>query len=149
MKKLLACCILLGGMCSAFAQTSVMRGEVSAGVYTNVSVNSSGQLQTVGVATGTTIIPYKGTVTNRSGTITTGGTSQQIMAANASRRYLMIQNVSDTVMWCNFTTAAVLDQPSFQLVPGATFLMEASSVSTEAIQCIGSVTGKSFTAKEM
>ncbi len=102
-----------------------------------------------GTTTGTAIQATKGTMVNRSGTITTGGTSQVVMAANAARRYFMIQNVSDTIMWCNFTTAAVADQPSFQIAVGASFVMDGSVVSTEAINCIGAVTGKSFTSKEM
>jgi hypothetical protein len=103
----------------------------------------------VGTTAGTATIASKGTFTNRSGTITTGGTSQQIMAANAVRRYLFIQNVSDTVMWCNFTTAANTDQPSIQIAVGASFIMEGNAVTTEAVNCIGAVTGKSFTSKEM
>jgi hypothetical protein len=71
------------------------------------------------------------------------------MAANTSRKYLFIQNVSDTTMWCNFTTAAVADQPSFQLITGASFTMEGTAITTEAVSCIGATTGKSFTAKEM
>lgn len=89
-----------------------------------------------------------GTVTDRSGTITLGGTAQTIMAANSSRKYLLIQNTSDTTMWCNFTTTAVATQPSFNLIPGATFTMEGSFVSTELISCIGATTAKIFTAKE-
>jgi hypothetical protein len=103
----------------------------------------------IGTTTGTAVQPSKGTFTNRSGTITTGGTSQQIMAGNVARRYLFIQNVSDTAMWCNFTTAATIDQPSIQILPGASFIMEGSAVTTEAVNCIGAVTGKSFTSKEM
>lgn len=90
-----------------------------------------------------------GTLTDRSGTITSGGTAQTIMAANATRRYLLIQNSSDTAMWCNFTTTAVASQPSFTLIAGASFVMENNAVSTEAISCIGATTGKIFTAKEM
>ena len=101
-----------------------------------------GKLQVVAKAT-------PGTMTDRSGTITSGGTAQTIMAANANRKYLLIQNSSDTAMWCNFTTTAVASQPSFTLIAGASFVMENNAISTEAISCIGATTGKIFTAKEM
>jgi hypothetical protein len=39
-----------------------------------------------------------GTMTDRSGTITSGGAAQTIMSANANRKYLLIQNSSDTIM---------------------------------------------------
>lgn len=93
--------------------------------------------------------PSQGTLTDRSGTITTGGTAQQAMAANASRKYLLIQNISDTVMWFNFTTTAVADSPSHYLAAnGGSFVQESSFVSTEAISIICATTGKKWTAKE-
>lgn len=93
--------------------------------------------------------PATGALTDRSGTITTGGTAQQAMAANATRKYLLIQNSSDTAMWFNFTTTAVADSPSFYLSPnGGSFVQEGSFVSTEAISIICATTGKKWTAKE-
>lgn len=93
--------------------------------------------------------PSQGTLTNRSGTITAGDTAQTLMAANADRKYLSIMNISDTVMWFNFTTAAVKDSPSFILAAnGGSFTMEGSYVSTEAISIICVTTGKKYTAKE-
>lgn len=89
-----------------------------------------------------------GTLTNRSGTITTGGTAQTLAAANANRRYLFIQNLSSSELWINFTTAAAQSQPSIRLDAGASFTMEGSFVSTELISIIGSTTGQAFSAKE-
>lgn len=102
-----------------------------------------------GTSQGTSVIPSSGTLTNRSGTITTGGTAQTIMAANTSRRYLLIQNVSDTTMWCDFGTTAVQNQPSIQIIAGANFFMQNNAISTELVSCVGATTGKAFTAKEM
>lgn len=100
-------------------------------------------------ATANYIRPSQGTLTDRSGTITAGGTAQQVMAANSSRKYLLIQNGSDTAMWFNFTTTAVQDSPSFFLAAnGGSFVMEGSYVSTEAISIICATTGKKWTAKE-
>lgn len=217
MKSSMLRIILLGLLAVCYAaEATVIQGETSPGVYTNVAVDSSGKLSiaatalpsgaatsakqdtgntslstisgqlptTLGAKTGATSIsvvpntdttfpvsgtltgvttvatvttitnavPVKastGTITNRSGTITSGGTAQTIMAANSTRLYLFIQNTSDTIMWCNFTTTAVATQPSFSLIPGASFVMEGTAVSTEAVSCIGATTGKIFTAKEM
>lgn len=96
-----------------------------------------------------TINPVLSTLTDRSGTITAGGTAQQAMAALATRKYLMLQNVSDTAMWFNFTTTAVADSPShFLSANGGSFVMEGSFVSTEAISIICATTGKKWSAKE-
>jgi hypothetical protein len=95
------------------------------------------------------IIASKGTLTDQSGT-TSGipNTSTQIMAANATRKYLLIQNVSNVNMWINFTSAATTNQPSILLSAGSSFIMEDSFVSTEAINVISSSASRSFTAKE-
>lgn len=90
----------------------------------------------------------RGTITDRSGTITSGGTAQQLMASNANRSYLFIQNISDIDLWFNFTTTAVAAQPSIRLVPGASFVLEGTFVSTELISIFGATTSKAFTAKE-
>ena len=92
--------------------------------------------------------PTRGALTNRSGSITTGGTSQQLAAANAVRNYLFIENVSANDIWFNFGTAAVVDQPSIRLLPGQSFSMEGSFVSTEVVNIISATTGDKFVAKE-
>lgn len=92
--------------------------------------------------------PVRGSLTNRSGTITLGGTAQTLAAANTSRSYLLVQNISAENLWINFTTAAVADQPSFKIVPGDTFFMESSFLSTELISIIGATTGSKFVSKE-
>lgn len=90
-----------------------------------------------------------GTLTNRSGTITAGGTAQQVMAANSSRKYLLFQNVSDTAMWIDFGATAVADSPSV-LVPasGGAVVQEGTFVSTQSVSVFCATTGKKFTAKE-
>lgn len=93
--------------------------------------------------------PEGGALTDGSGTITTGGTSQQVFAANASRRYLLIQNVSDTDAWVNFGTAAVANQPSLLLrANGGSIVFEGSFVPTGTVNIRGATTGKAYTAKE-
>lgn len=89
-----------------------------------------------------------GTLTDRSGTITLGGTSQTLMAANASRKYLLVQNVSTGDLWFNFGVAAVINQPSIRLSTGDSFVMESNFISTQAINIIGATTGQAFSSKE-
>jgi hypothetical protein len=93
-------------------------------------------------------LPVRGAITNRSGTITAGGASQTLAAANATRSYFFIQNISTDVLWIDFGVAAVQDQPSIKLCPEATFVMEGGFVSTDAINIIGPTTGAKFVAKE-
>lgn len=89
-----------------------------------------------------------GVPTNRSGTITTGGVAQQVMAANAHRRYLFIQNISDTAMWFDIGATAVASQPSTYLAPGVAFMWAVGYIPTGAVSIICATTGKGFTAKE-
>lgn len=89
-----------------------------------------------------------GTLTNRSGTITLGGTAQTLAAANATRKYILIENVSSGDLWINFTTTAVINQPSFKIVANGSFVMEGTFISTELISIIGATTSQAFTAKE-
>lgn len=96
------------------------------------------------------LYPSTGGLTDRSGTITAGGTSQQVAAANADRRYLLLQNPSNAAgsLWVNFGVAAVQSQPSVELAPGSTLIFEGSFAPNAAIHVIGLTTGMAFTAKE-
>jgi hypothetical protein len=109
---------------------------------TTISGKLDVQLSTVG--------QQRGSLTDGSGTIATGGASQQIFAANTARKYLIIQNLSSESLWINFGTAAVADQPSLEL-PGtvkSSFVMEGMFVSTQTVNIIGATTGSKFVAKQ-
>jgi hypothetical protein len=96
-----------------------------------------------------TIVPSAGNLTDRSGTIATGSTSQQLAASNIARKYLLVQNLDSAAdLWINFTADAVQDQPSVRISPGDAFIMEGSFVSTQQVNVIGPTTGQKFTAKE-
>lgn len=114
---------------------------------------------TSGVTNPTTIIPSTGSVTERSGSVTLGGTSQQMMAANTSRKYLLIQNPSTTAgqniataetLFVRFgsTAATVNTGTSFEIVSGASLVMEGSFVSTQAVQVIAATTAHKWLAVE-
>lgn len=117
----------------------------SEGNLVGLSVDLSGSQRVIGTVTS---VSSKGSVTDRSGTITSGGVAQTLMSANAARKYLMIENTDNTNLWFNFTTTAVQGQPSCLLLPNSAFVMEDAFVSTEAISIIGATTAKSFSAKE-
>lgn len=148
------------------AQTVKIVGSDASGVETNpVNATSDNRLQTENIIKGATdgtrignvgdrlkvdstsvISAGTGTLTNRSGTV--GTVSIQVMAVNTNRKYLFIQNVGNQTIWINFTAAATTTQPSIQMTPGASFVMENSFVSTEAINVISNNASVAFTAKE-
>lgn len=139
--KLLGACLFLLYFSTVNAQTSVMRAEISAGNYGNIKTDSSGNLYT-------TTNSISAVLVDRSGSIAVGGTAQTLAAVNANRKYLLIQNNSDTNMWINFTITAVVGQPSILLIPNASFVMETRIISTELVSIICASSGKTFTAKE-
>lgn len=119
----------------------------------NEIITSTGRALDVNVKTTSptssqTVIAYSGAFTDRSGTITSGGTAQTLMAANANRKYFLIQNLSTENLWINFTTTAVAGQPSLRITPGTSFVLEGFFTSTEAVSIIGATTGSAFSAKE-
>lgn len=96
----------------------------------------------------TKVDPTGGTLTDRSGTITTGGTAQQLAAANTSRRGYLIQNNSTGDLWINTLATAVASQPSFKVPAGAYFETPSTMLATGAISIFGATTGQAFSARE-
>lgn len=91
----------------------------------------------------------QGALTNQGGTIATGAAAQTLMAANAARRYLFIQNLHATEeLWFDFTATAVASEPSIRLGPWETYEMAAGFVSTEALSVIAATTAHPYAAKE-
>lgn len=92
--------------------------------------------------------------TDRSGTITTGGTAQVLMAANATRKGWWIQNNSSATLWVNDVGTATAGGSSIPVagVPtGGTVgsLYESPSrTSPNAISIFGATTGQAFAARE-
>lgn len=97
----------------------------------------------------TTVAPVvQMTLTDHSGTITAANTSQQIMAANPARQYLLFENISSKPMWVNFGVAAVTTQPSILVNGGGSLIMEGPTVSSEVLNVICATVGVAFVAKE-
>jgi hypothetical protein len=82
--------------------------------------------------------------TDRSGSITTGGTSQQVAAANTSRVTLTFQNTSDTNMYVNDTGASASPTAGYLVTPNVIV----SSTTNNQINVYCAITGKSFIATE-
>ncbi len=91
-----------------------------------------------------------GALTDRSGTITTGGTSQQLAPVNNARKYLLVQNptTASESFWIAVGTAAVAASPSIEIAPGVTLSWESSFVPSDAVNVIAATTGTAFVAKE-
>lgn len=106
-----------------------------------VSVDSTGKLNT-------NVIPPSGTITTRSGTITTGGTSQQVAASNSSRKYFAIQNISDTAMYLGVGYTPTSTTGILLTANGGGFTLESNFIPTQAINILCATTGKAFVAWE-
>jgi hypothetical protein len=91
-----------------------------------------------------------GTITDRSVTITAGGTAQTAAPANPTRVYLLIQNPSAAPgpVWFSTSTTAVADSPAIELAPGQAWESPASVCPTGAISVIAATTGAKVTIKE-
>lgn len=133
MKKLLLGLILALGVTNTFAQSAIVRGEVSPGIYENVKTNGS-QALNVNVTAG--VAPVTGaTFTTTAVTVTSSSTT--ILAASATRKSLFIQNNhASAIVYLNFTTTATVAHLALQ--PGQTLYL-AGIVPVGAVQAIGSV----------
>lgn len=137
------------------ANTSIVKAQLQDNSGTAITVGSKVSASSVPVVIASDqaavqVKPQSGTFTDRSGTTSaTPSTSTTVAASNASRKYFIIQNnhASNTI-WINFTTAAAATQPSIQLTPGSSYVMESSFISTEQINVICTVASSPFTAKE-
>lgn len=87
--------------------------------------------------------------TDRSGTITTGGTAQTLMGSNTSRHGWWIQNQSTGNLWINeIGGTAAATQPAFFIPPNGFYENPFMGVSTSAISIYGATTGQAFAARE-
>jgi hypothetical protein len=101
-------------------------------------VDASGAALSPGAATAL------GAGTDRSGSITAGGTAQDVAAANTSRIGMTFQNTSDTVMWLTESGTTATVGTGYQIIAGA-----AVNISTnKRISVICATIGKTFAATE-
>lgn len=96
------------------------------------------------VATGVSATP-----TDRSLTITSGGTAQQLAAAKADRTFLIIQNQDLAVdLYVRVTGTAAANQTSLKIPPGQAYEFPAACVPIGAVSVISSKTGHLVFAQE-
>lgn len=86
---------------------------------------------------------------SRSGTIVSGGVSQQLMAANSGRSGWSVQNLSLYDLWVNDVGgAAAAAQPSLRIPSGALYESPKGGSAVGQINIIGATTGQAFAARE-
>lgn len=100
-----------------------------------------------GVASLSTV-PASGTLADRSGTITAGGTAQVLMAANANRIGFAIQNLSTGDLWINPLGTAAATKPSLKIASGVYYETPSGYGAVGAISVFGATTAQAFTAQE-
>lgn len=101
----------------------------------------------IDLANGVTSLPQTGNVTEASTkTITTGGTHQQVFAANADRKFLLIQNVSDTDMNLGIGYNPTASTGVFLSKSGGGIVFESGFIPTQEIRILCATTGKAFVA---
>ena len=87
-------------------------------------------------------------ITNKSGTITLGGTAQTAIAANTARVGCSIQNTSTGVMWVSDVGTAAPNGSSMLLLPGGEYVSPINAKIVGAISVYGATTGQSFAGRE-
>lgn len=118
-----------------------------------VSVDTSGRINTningtVPVSGSVTALPGQGALNDYSGSITTASTSYNIVNANASRRYALVQNISDTGMWLNIGAAATTTNSIF-LASNSGIVWESGFLPTATLSILCTTSGKRFVVKEI
>jgi hypothetical protein len=88
-----------------------------------------------------------GTYTDRSLAIASGGVSETLAAALATRIHILIQNPSSEIesIFVNFTDDATSTGDSVELAPGAYQIFS----TTEAVKVLAATTGHKVIAKEL
>ncbi len=100
------------------------------------------------IATNTGTLSAAPTLTDKSGTITLGGSAQVLAAANSARRGFSIQNLSTNSLWIRDGGTAAATQPSFEIVGGALYEYPLGGCPTTALSIYGATTSQAFAARE-
>jgi hypothetical protein len=137
-------------------QVQLLNTEIYAALWNATNPAITGTVTVNGTVS---VQPLTATYTNRSGVVTTGGSSQQLAAANGSRKRLFILNPSTIAgqniaalerLFINFTGAAGVDDGvSIELAPGQSFDTGTGPVSTELVNVTAATSGHRYIAKEM
>jgi hypothetical protein len=93
-----------------------------------------------------TINETPNTSTDKSGTVTTGGTAQ-VFASNAARKGWQLSNLSNDILYVRDDGTAATAATGTPVYPGQT-VNDGGRVTTSAISVLGATTGDVFSAKE-
>ena len=114
-----------------------------------LAVKDGEDVAALGSATPLTVQSANAAPTNRSGSITTGGAAQTVMAALSTRKGYFFQNISNEIMWGSWVgTATPSVAGSFPIQPNG-IIRSTQVCETTALSIYGATTGKVFTAWEM
>ncbi len=80
-------------------------------------------------------------------TITLGGTAQNALEANPSRRGYSIQNQSTASLWIRHQATATADASSLEIPAGALYETPPDDSAGGTVSIIGATTGQAFFAK--
>jgi hypothetical protein len=132
------------------SRNAIAASDASGNTATAVTLTdvNGAPLTTLAVATRTTTVTY----TDRSGSITTGGTAQQAAPANASRAGFWIQNRSTANLYLNSSgTASSSVGPSngsIEIEPGQIYEPPSWGIPGTALSIFGATTGQAFVLKD-
>lgn len=135
----------------AVGLSSYTQAANSTATFTDASGMSNSDLFNVVYDDGNTstiTVGATGSLTNSSGTITSGGTSQQVVASNTSRKYFCFQNTSDTAMYLGVGYTPTTSNGLLMSASGGGFVLESNFIPTQAINVLCATTGKTFVAWE-
>ena len=88
------------------------------------------------------------TPTDRSGTVTAGGTAQVLAAANGNRTGFWVQNNSAGDLWISSVGDAAAAPPSLRITAGSLYESPMHGAPVAAISVFGAATGQAFSARE-
>ena len=125
--------------------------DIRADLANGVSVTGTFWQTTQPVSGSVTGLSDKGSVSAASTqSITTGGTHQQVFASNSSRKFLLVQNLSDTDMYLGLGFNPSNTTPAGLLLSkgGGGVVFESNYIPTSEIRIVCATTGKVFVALE-
>jgi len=153
--------LFTGGLIAIRARASAFSSGPIVVAFTSTNGVGAGVVTVQGSGGGTisvTTSPVTGTFTDRSGSISTGGTSQTLASSNTSRKCIVIENPASATtqgigaaesLFINFTSSASTSAgTSIELTPGGTYFMCAGAITTEQINVVATTTGHKYTGKE-
>lgn len=124
-----------------YGRTTVADGDK----WIAVKVNADGSLVVGSSSGGEAATDTLPALTDRSGTVTTGGTAQDVMAANEARQWGSFVNLASTAGWIAEGATAVANTAGSQsIAAGQTYIVEGRG----RLSWLHATTGAKFTAKE-